>query len=157
MLLTGELAGLRFKYANIINFQIIRFAIIETKNTLLENIVGWVKTDKDNSWYTHLCIIALILKLQYIILSIGKPERNIYNFTIVKIIYSVFIFGLQDMKYSNKKYKLMYYLDQKLLFLEDLILCLYVYRDNEKDCKVIKVPKILEKKKAKSLFIISSL
>lgn len=36
MLLTGKLVGLYFKHTNIINFWIVGFAIIETKEILTE-------------------------------------------------------------------------------------------------------------------------
>lgn len=40
MLLTAELASLRFEYVNVIDFWMIGFAAIKTEKTPAENMIG---------------------------------------------------------------------------------------------------------------------
>lgn len=54
MLLTGKLAGLQFDCVNIIDFWLVKFAAVKTEKTAAEDIVGWLKNDKNNSWYKSL-------------------------------------------------------------------------------------------------------
>lgn len=147
---TGELAGLRFERANVIDFWIVGFAAIETEETPAENMVGWLKTDEDNGWYTHLRTAALMLILKYTMLSMGLPEGDIYDLTVAAMMRSVLTFGLQDIEDSSKKYELVCRPGRNPLFLEDLVPCSCAYRGSEKDGKAIEAPEIPEEREAES-------
>lgn len=54
MLSIGELASSLFDCTNIIHFWLVGFATIKIKETVAENMVSWLKYDKDNSWYKSL-------------------------------------------------------------------------------------------------------
>lgn len=156
MLSTEELAGLRFERANVIDFWMVRFAAIETEKTPAKNMVGWLKTDEDDGWYTHLHTSALMLILKYTMLSMGPPEGDIYDLTVAAMMRSVLKFSPQDIENSSKKYELMCCPGQNPLFLEDLVLCPYAYRGIGKDGKAIKAPEIPEEREAESPLTISS-
>lgn len=108
MLLTGELAGFQFDHANVIDFWLVRFTTIEIEKTMAENMISYLKNDNDNGWYNSLQTAALILNLKFTILSISMLENNVYNLTIVAMIYLVLMFDLQKMESTAKKYKLIY-------------------------------------------------
>lgn len=151
MLLTGKLAGLHFKYANVIDFWMVKLAAMETEETLAENIIDWLKNDIDDDWYKHLQTTALMLILKYTILAIGMPAGDIYKLTITTMICSVLIFKIEDMESESKKYELVCRPGRKLLLLEDLVP--YVYIDSEKDGKTVDTE--IPKREAKSLLTLS--
>lgn len=49
MFLIKKLAGLQFKYANIINFKLVKFVIIKINKTMAKNIIDYLEVNKDNS------------------------------------------------------------------------------------------------------------
>lgn len=57
-------------------------------------MVSWLKTNKNDSWYKYLRTAALILILKHTMLLISISGVNIYNFIIMTIIHSIFIFNL---------------------------------------------------------------
>ncbi|MCJ1347753.1 hypothetical protein MMC31_005982, partial [Peltigera leucophlebia] len=131
MLSTRELASVQFERANVIDFWMVRFAAIETEKTPAKNMVGWLKTDKDD-------------------------EGDIYDLTVAAMMRSVPTFSLQDIENSSKKYELVCRSGQNPLFLEDLVPCPCAYRGIEKDGKAIEAPEIPENREAESPLTISS-
>ena len=96
MLSSGSNAGLNFERTNVIDFWLVGFAAVETQDTPSENFVGWLKNNEDGSWYRHLCCAALILILKYSMMSMGMPESNIYELTILAIMRFVLTFNLSN-------------------------------------------------------------
>lgn len=129
----------------------IELAIVETKKTLVENIVGWLKHDSDDGQYKYLQTITLMLILKYIRLVICISASNIYKLTIIVMISAIIMFKIKDIEITGKKYELVCHLYQKLLLLKDLIP--YMCIDNKKNGKVINI-EILERK-AKSPLVLS--
>lgn len=87
-------ASLSFERTNIMDFWLVGFAIVETGDTSSKNFVGWLKNDKNGSWYQHLCSATLMPILKYSMLSIGIPKDNVYKLIILKMICPVFTFSL---------------------------------------------------------------
>lgn len=79
-------------------------------------------------------------------------KNNIYDLTIIVMMYFVFTFDLPEMESIIKKYKLVYCPTQKSLFLDHLILCL-LYKSSKKG-KIVEA-KRAEKRDLKSFLIIS--
>ncbi len=129
----------------------VKLATMETEETLAENIIDWLKNDKDDDWYKYLRTMALMLILKYIILAMGMPADNVYKLTIIAMICSVLIFKIEDMESEGKKYKLVCCLGRKPLLLEDLVP--YVYIDSEKNGKAVDAE--IPKRKAKSPLTLS--
>ena len=69
---------------------------METQDTPSENFVGWLKNDEDGSWYWHFRSAALMLILKYSMLSMGMPEGDIYDLTILAMMRSVLTLSLSN-------------------------------------------------------------
>ncbi len=151
MLSTEKLASLRFEHGNVIDLWMVKFTTMETEETLVENIVGWVKNNIDDDWYKYLRTIALMLIVKYIMLVMSMSAGNVYKLTITTMMCSIFTFKIEDMESENKKYELVCCPNQKPLSLEDLVL--YMYIDSKKDGKAVDVE--IWEKKAKSPLILS--
>lgn len=151
MLSTRKLAGLCFKYENVIDFWMGGLTIVETKKTPAENIVSWLKNDSNCGWYKHLRTTTLMLILKYTMLAMGMPASNVYKLTITAMMRSIFTFKIEDIESKSKKYELVYCFGRKPLLLEDFIP--YMYIDNEKDSKALDVE--IAEREAKSSFTLS--
>lgn len=112
MLSTDNLVGLYFEYGNVMDFWIIGLIVVETEETLAKNIVSWVKNNLENGQYKALWTEALMLILKYTMLAmslLSQPFGDIYNLTIITIIYSMLIFNLDNLEMESKKYELVCY------------------------------------------------
>lgn len=96
--------------------------------------------------------MTLMLILKYIMLAMSLSNqlfRNMYNLTIMTIMYSILTFHLDGLKIESKKYELVCYLGQMELLLKNIML--YVYKENES----VVVDIVIPKKKVKSLLTLS--
>lgn len=79
--------------------------------------------------------MALILIRKNKMLAINMLADNIYELIIMAIMRSILTFKIEDMESENKKYEMVYCFSHKLLLLDNLVL--YIYKNSEKDDKVV--------------------
>lgn len=85
---------IEFDQLNMINFWLVRFALVETEETFEEKYIGQIKDDPHDYLYKYLCIAALIIILKYSMLSMGKPQTKVYKITVVAFLRCVLTFDL---------------------------------------------------------------
>lgn len=71
-----------FNYINIYDFQLVRFALVEIKETFKDKYIGWVKKDFKDYLYNYLHVTTSSIILKYSIIKMGMPQRKIYKLTI---------------------------------------------------------------------------
>lgn len=85
--------GIIFDCVNVLNFWLIKFALVETEEIPKDKYVGLVKKNPKNSLYNHLSVAALSMILKYSIMKIGIPQEEVYKLTIVALMQSILIFN----------------------------------------------------------------
>lgn len=70
MIRMNEKYEIEFNQLNGINFWLIRFILIKTKEIFKEKYFGWIKDDLNNYLYKYSCTCTLIIILKYNILNI---------------------------------------------------------------------------------------
>lgn len=81
-----------FDYVNILKFWLIRFAMVEAQKTLNNKLVGWIKNDLEDYLYKFLYIAALTIIIKYNMIKMRILYRDIFQITIVALMYLVLSF-----------------------------------------------------------------
>ena len=71
--------GITFDWVNIIDFWLVEFTLVKTKDTFEDKFVGWMKDDLKKYLYKHLCIITFTIIFKYSMIKIEMPKKNIYS------------------------------------------------------------------------------
>lgn len=72
----------------------VTFTIIEIEETIIENIVNWLKIDLDDRWYKYLWTTKLMQMVRYIRLATNMLTSNDYKLTIIIMMCSIFTFKM---------------------------------------------------------------
>lgn len=94
MITMNEKNEIIFDQLNVINFWLIEFTSIETKKTLKEKYISWIRNDLDDNLYKHFYTTALTIILKYCILSIRMLKREVYKITISTFLHCILTFDL---------------------------------------------------------------
>lgn len=62
-----------FDLVNVFNFWLIQFVSVEIKETLKNNLVGWMKDNSKKYLYKYLRIVAFTIILKYSMIKIRMP------------------------------------------------------------------------------------
>ncbi len=73
MIIMNGKDGIEFDQFNVIDFWLIGFASVETKETPTEKYSGWIKNNPHDYLYKHLWTAALTIILKYSMLSMRIP------------------------------------------------------------------------------------
>lgn len=69
MIIINKKDKIKFDWLNMIDFQLVGFALIEIKETSEEKYISWIKDDPNDYLYKYFHIAALRIILKYNILS----------------------------------------------------------------------------------------
>lgn len=96
MLYFNDKEGITFSRANVIDFFMVGLAAVETNDSEDESCVGWIKDDKDDTWYSALRSVGLALILKYCMMQMNMPNGDVYELAVQMMIRSIVTFDVTD-------------------------------------------------------------
>lgn len=126
-----------FDQVNIIDFLLIGFTLIKFKDILEDKFVSWIKDNLKEYLYKYLHNTTFIIILKYNIIKIGMSKRNMYQLTVVALIYSVLTFNLFENIKQLMKLLLVYRRRRKKFNLKDY----KPYTSDRRDESILKLEK----------------
>ena len=94
MLIFEKKGPITFDRVNIINFWLIRFILMKTKDTPNAKFVSWIRDDLEKYLYKYLLISAIKMIFKYNMIKMKMSKRNMYKLIVTAIMRSVLTFNL---------------------------------------------------------------
>lgn len=92
-----------FDYVNVLDFWLIKFGLVKTKEIFKNKYIDWIKENFNNYLYNYLCVATFFMILKYYMMKISMLEKEVYKLTIAILMGSVPIFKLyKDIEHSIK-------------------------------------------------------